>query len=138
MATRARIGVLRTPDNVESIYSHWDGYPEGVGATLAESYTQSTKVDSLMALGDVSILGSEIGEQHDFELRSNNPGSKDWCLAYGRDRGETDVSSSTHSLSEWPDCDQEYEYLFDPAKGWAVREAAFGDVQASAWTPLKP
>ena len=46
MATRAKIHIARREEGVSfseipkkvivSIYSHWDGYPEGLGVTLAQ------------------------------------------------------------------------------------------------------
>ena len=33
------------------IYCHFDGYPEGVGATLVESYISREKINNLIALG---------------------------------------------------------------------------------------
>jgi hypothetical protein len=97
MATRSTIAKANTDGTVTAIYCHWDGYPEGVGATLKEHYTDSTKIDSLLALGDLSVLGNEIGDRNDFE----NP-VKNVCLFYGRDRGETNVDAVTHeSIDAW-------------------------------------
>jgi hypothetical protein len=62
-----------------------------------------------MALGSLSSLGAEIGEQHDF-----NDSGPIHCTAYGRDRGETQVGSQTHnSLGEWLNNGEEYNYLWD-------------------------
>lgn len=91
MSTRSRIGIIREEGRTESIYCHFDGYPEKVGRILRLNYQDEKKVNALMQLGDLSILGPEIGEKQDFDDRGNrNP---EWCLAYGRDRGETDVDS---------------------------------------------
>ena len=61
MSTRSIIAA--TTDGVtRSIYCHSDGYLEGVGATLLRSYTDGAKIDALLALGDISVLG-EIAEQ---------------------------------------------------------------------------
>jgi hypothetical protein len=68
------------------IYSHFDGYPEGVGKTLNEHYADPERIAELIALGSVSILGPEIGEKHDFDEHPRV--HKDWCLFYRRDRGE--------------------------------------------------
>src|SRR3954453_17211570 len=89
MSTRSFVGI-ETPDNsIVAIYVHFDGYPTGVGATLVEHYTDPAKIEQLMALGDLSILAPEIGEPHDF----NDHHQRDWCLAYGRDRHEPNVSA---------------------------------------------
>lgn len=97
MATRSTIAKVNDDGSITSIYCHWDGYPEGVGKTLKNHYTDVDKIDQLLALGDVSILAPELGEPHDFD----NP-TEGWTLAYGRDRGETGVDAVTHStLDEW-------------------------------------
>jgi butyrate kinase len=62
MATRARIGVLHPDGSVTSIYSHWDGYPEGVGKTLAENYSSEDLAKRLVAMGGVSVLEGTIEE----------------------------------------------------------------------------
>lgn len=93
MATRSTIAARKDADGrIISIYCHWDGYPAGVGATLQEHYTTWDKVDSLMALGDLSVLGAEIGIQKNFD----NDTLDGECLAYGRDRGEQGVEAKVH------------------------------------------
>jgi len=62
MATRARIGVLNPDGSITSIYSHWNGYPEGVGKTLAESYSRQDRAKRLVAMGGVSVLEGTIEE----------------------------------------------------------------------------
>ena len=83
MATRSTIA-RKVGDTIQSIYCHWDGYPGGVGYRLAEYYTTPEKIDRLFALGDLSVLGAEIGIKKNFD----NDTLDDECLAYGRDRGE--------------------------------------------------
>ena len=123
MATRSRIGI-EEKGRVRSIYCHYDGYPEGVGAVLSKHYQDADKVRELMELGDLSTLGAEIGEKQDFR----NPNEKqDWCLAYGRDREETAIDSRefdsvfhwwADSLTSWVD----YVYLYRDGKWfyWAI------------------
>lgn len=150
MSTRSRIGIIREkPEGkapiVESIYCHFDGYPEGVGKTLLEHWTDPEKVNELMAQGDLSALGSVIGEDQGtdwFDKRhsvlwgtyeeprdpSEDP-RNEWCLFYRRDRGEKEVDSVTHSLDEFPDYGQEAEYVFDPEDGvWRVRSEQLNPV----------
>lgn len=83
MATRSFIGILNPDGSVSGVYCHYDGYPDGVGATLLKHYTDPTKVDALLALGSISILDAEVGEQHSFYAPHRG-----WTLAYHRDRGE--------------------------------------------------
>jgi hypothetical protein len=84
---------------VKSIYCHWDGYLEHNGSILEKHYSNSPKVNNLIALGDLSSLRPEIGVQHAFSqldlceadreaFEKQHGGS---CTFYGRDRGEKDV-----------------------------------------------
>jgi len=141
MSTRSRIGIIRSAEEktVESIYCHFDGYPEGVGQTLLNHWTTAEWVEELIALGDLSALGAQIGEDQGTDwfykrqetLYANGYDTDDprstWCLAYGRDRGEKDVGAITHSIDKWPGSGQECEYLFDPTTSeWRVR-STFGN-----------
>jgi hypothetical protein len=116
MGTRARIGIREPSGEVTSVYTHWDGYPEHHFPILTEHYDGEDRVRALLDLGDLSVLAPNLGEQHDFD--AHDPAS-DSCLAYGRDRGEHGCEAVTHPAEEWPDCDQEYEYVFDG--GWHIR-----------------
>ena len=111
MATRSRIGIIdNRSGSVTSIYCHWDGYPENNGRILIENYTDVAKIQKLMKLGDLSSLGKEIGERQNFD----QPTDRNWCLAYGRDRGETQVRSQMHnSLEDYLKYGEEYNYLWD-------------------------
>lgn len=91
MATRSTIA-RKVGEQIQSIYCHWDGYPSGVGANLQEHYTTAEKIDQLFALGDLSVLGAQIGSKKDFDTSVLN----DECLAYGRDRGEHGVAAKVH------------------------------------------
>ena len=107
MATRSVIGVMHG-DKCKAVYCHWDGYLEGVGKTLLEHYN-SAKANNLVALGDISSLGSEIGEKHDFDVRFTSGAiGENWTKFYGRDRGETDVGFKVF---------QDYDELLDFADG---------------------
>lgn len=109
MATRCQIG-KRLPDGrIRYIYCHFDGYESGVGVTLKEHYLVESKVDALLDLGDISALGKNIGEKQDFNNRNKK---EDWCLAYGRDRGETGVDAViTDKWSEF--MQQGIAYLYE-------------------------
>jgi hypothetical protein len=86
MSTNARIGMLNPDGSVTSIYLHSDGYPSHVAPILTRHYKTTTKVKELLKLGDLSWLGPQIGKKHNFEKGyAEHP---NWCLAYGRDRGE--------------------------------------------------
>lgn len=91
MSTRSFIGTYNDDDTLTGIYCHFDGYPEGVGRTLLDHWTDPDKVTALMALGNLSTLGAELGMAHEFDDRTH----PDWCLAYGRDRGEKGQEAKT-------------------------------------------
>lgn len=119
MATRSMIGKLNEDKKtVTAIYCHWDGYLEHNGQLLTDNYTNANKVDQLMELGDLSVLGQYIGEKHDFDNRILG-----YCSAYGRDREERNTAARTYSLSEYdmPNMGDkrgvDYVYLFD-GKQW--------------------
>lgn len=104
MATRSSIAV-KIADKVATIYCHWDGYIEGVGAELIHSYNSQYKAEALIALGDLSSLGPTIEN----------------CDAYGRDRGESGVGARIYE--SYQDAlrsnNQEYNYFWDGEK-WLV------------------
>lgn len=110
MATRSLIGVENADGTVTSIYCHSDGYLRGVGKTLTTHYTDPAKIAALIALGDLSSLGPEIGQKHDF----NNPRpGYEWCRAYGRDRGEEDVDAViSKNREEFRSRDMGGEYFY--------------------------
>ena len=99
MATRSAIGVMHG-GVCKAVYCHWDGYIEHNGKILHENY-DSTKANFLVALGDVSSLRPEIGEQHPFSKFECKDGEYDeakyenWTTFYGRDRGEENTEWKT-------------------------------------------
>jgi hypothetical protein len=124
MATRSTISIENTDGSVTKIYCHWDGYLDHNGRILHESYSTEDRVRELIALGDLSSLGREIGEKHPF----HNPhvrGSReyldhekmvgDWCTAYGRDRDETNIGPENFVNIREMDL-EEFNYHFRNSK----------------------
>lgn len=74
MATRSFIS-KRNQDagSYDGVYCHWDGYPDGVGATLKEYYTTSKKVEALIDGGSISELGSTVEETKFYHKWRNDP-----------------------------------------------------------------
>ena len=110
MATRSLIGKLNADGTITNIYCHWDGYPEHNGVVLQECYSTPFKVDQLLALGNLSVLAEEIGDKQDFDnysTRNNN-----WCLAYGRDRGESNQQAQTNTHDDFFSKDHGVDYLY--------------------------
>lgn len=127
MGTRSSIAI-KTEDGIKAIYCHWDGYVDHNGKLLNEFYNTTDKVNELIALGDLSSLGSQIGQQHDFDAKYGPEPQLDltgnWCLAYGRDRGETGTEAQTFKdIGSWVEAEAErwceYFYLFD-GQDWIV------------------
>jgi hypothetical protein len=119
MSTNSRIGIEKEDGTIESIYVHWDGYLEGVGATLLRSYTEKEKVEKLIALGALSSLFDEVdipdGTVHSFD----NP-AVNITVAYHRDRGEPITPSRTnYSRDSYLKSDLgEFGYLFTKENEW--------------------
>ena len=115
MATRSFICKLLPDNSVTGVYCHYDGYPDGVGKTLKEHYTDPKTVDGLLALGSISELNENLTE----------------TVAYHRDRGEDLAPNRVYpsvidavALSP-QDLGAEYVYVFGP-QGWAAFETVFG------------
>lgn len=118
MATRSTIAIQHADGSIDQIYSHWDGYLQGVGATLLKHYQDRDKVQDLIAHGDVSILGETIGIQQDFSDPIDG-----MCLFYARDRREDGVQAKPFSSLEDYEANhqyEEFEYLFTADNVWSV------------------
>lgn len=116
MATRSRIGIRESNGTVTSVYCHWDGYPEHNGDILVKYYTNEAKIRKLLDLGDMSVLGRDLGKKHRFEDRVPNT-----CTFYGRDRDDIWCSAINMDMAEFlaGHAGEDYFYLFDPAqKRW--------------------
>jgi len=103
MATRATIGMVTAEGYIRYIYSHWDGYLDGVGATLLENYNTTAQVEELLEMGDVSILEDSI-ENSKFYHR-------DWGELYN-----TVSALETDSLS---DLSPQFNYVWTGSE-WIV------------------
>ena len=79
MGTRSTIAMKKPEGGVVAIYCHWDGYPAHNGVILNKHWTDTDKIAQLIGLGDLSSLGTELGEKQDFDNRETQ--SDGWCLA---------------------------------------------------------
>ena len=110
MSTNAGVGIVNEDGTVETIYVHSDGYLDYTGKRLLENYNTVEKVKELIALGDLSVLGKQIGEKQDF-----NKWDRKSCLAYGRDRGEDFASirpTKYFFIEEYMDDGERYDYNY--------------------------
>ena len=133
MATRSIIAIEIPEERVKTIYCHLDGYPSGNGKMLKKQWNTKEKILELMELGNISSLGHHIGHKVDFENyhkdRYNNPNYNPknhyQCLAYGRDRGETNQECKEMTLEEFMaggfNAWEEYIYLFKDGK-WFITQ----------------
>lgn len=89
MATRSVIAKLDSK-GIKAVYCHNDGYLKYNGKLLSTHYTNENKVDKLLAEGDISSLGREIGIKTDFNSSCYHKGDdfNYQCKFYARDRGE--------------------------------------------------
>jgi len=105
MGTRSLIAVVHG-DNYKTVYCHWDGYLSHNGRILQEHYN-SSKANHLVALGNISSLGTEIGEKHPFSQFDTDMPAKEFeekygnmTTFYGRDREEEGQEFITHTSKE--------------------------------------
>ena len=115
MATRAIIAKL-DDKGVKAIYNHSDGYLEHAGRILAEHYKDESKVDKLLAHGDVSIIDENIGVKIDFNDYKTRYANKQ-CKFYMRDRGEKykhaeQLKDETELIEFSNNCDVDFIYMF--------------------------
>ncbi len=120
MGTRSFIGIVQEDGKVLSVYCHWDGYPSHNGVILAKHYAEPAKIAELLQEGDISSLGPNIGEKHDFNDSDTKPEGA--TTFYGRDRNEKrkDIAPRTTTREEFLAFD-EIRYLFEDGE-WTYVE----------------
>jgi hypothetical protein len=130
MSTRSQIARQLPSGQIESIYCHFDGYPSHHAPILLDAYSTEERVKELLDLGNLSILGPEIGQEHDFDSHIRKAPDS-WCLFYGRDRHEPNNRSTTYIderafLDACKDSWADFLYLFQCGRwAWRTREATF-------------
>ena len=138
MATRSAIGIEKD-GQIFSAYCHYDGYLEGVGTTLYQSYQDPEKILKLITLGDMSELGAEVFPPEGVEHTYQRP-AKNVTVYYNRDRGEDDCEFRTFSTrAEWMqhhwDCEFFYlwsngRWLYSQGRAWADLDQAIEAIEA--------
>jgi hypothetical protein len=137
--------------DVRAVYCHWDGYLEHNGSILHKHYSQSPKVNNLIALGGLSSLRAEIGEKHTFSrLDSTLPEEEyerlygNMCTFYARDRGETGQEFQVFpTLKQAEDyfegswCEYFYVFKYSKADDYQSGEWHF-KVMGGRWRKLAP
>ena len=137
MATRSTIALEFADGTVQQIYCHWDGYLSNNGKILQEHYSDPFKLLSLIDLGDMSSLGPEIGEKHEFdnphkfgtdEFFDEQARRRNLTTFYGRDRGETGCEARRYTnYADYLRNAQfeEYNYILRTDGKWYVK---YGDI----------
>jgi len=67
MATRAQISRFSGPTQIETVYNHYDGYPEYLGKALKDHHYDQDSVMDIMDGGNVRAIDSETGEVEHYE-----------------------------------------------------------------------
>lgn len=150
MGTRSMIAIqVMDSKRIKSIYCHWDGYLQHNGSILNKHYSNSPKVNQLIALGDLSSLRPEIGEKHLFssleikdkaEREAYEKSVEDMCTFYTRDRGEDAPFKSFANIKEavayydgsWCEYFYLFKYKADGTGAWYFRTREQG-----RWKSLK-
>jgi hypothetical protein len=118
---------------IKHSYCHFDGYPNGVGHTLVENYSEIEKVEELLSFGDMSFLSPKITPEGEHSF--GNP-EKNVTVFYGRDRGESDVDSVTTSMDEYLSVKYssciDYQYVFSGGHWWV-----YDNNDKSGWELVK-
>ena len=136
MSTRAAIGMRLADGPIKAVYCHNDGYPGWTGAILGGWYTDPQKVEALIDLGALSILGEKLEPAPGAPHRFGNP-QPNVTVAYHRDRNEplqpavsfADIEEYVAKTPE--DFGAEYLYLFEDG-AWSFYPV-YGDRK---WTAL--
>ena len=115
MSTHSSIAVMQKDGKVKSIYCHFDGYLQGVGAKLLTYYNDEEKANAIVDLGSLSYL--------DDKLEPTKPGHNfdhpepDVTVAYHRDRGEDFQQEVYQDLDFYKfDMDMTFSYIFKDGK----------------------
>lgn len=123
MSTRALIAKELKNGKYKTIYCHNDGYPKGVGKTLLTEYNTEEKLDELLKLGDVSILGKQLTPDP-AKPHGHLDWQKDVTLAYGRDIGETSVYAREYTYRRLlKAADADYIYVLGEDGSWQFTNA---------------
>jgi hypothetical protein len=71
MGTRSMIGILNESGTITASYCHYDGYLDGVGKTLIESYNNGEKAAEVARGGYLSSLGADYDESKGFSVNED-------------------------------------------------------------------
>ena len=140
MSTRSVIGIMNNDNSVDSVYCHFDGYPEHTGYFLKKFFDTTDKVKNLISNGDISsLVSSRNWERKEHPIINNKQVLK---TLYYFDRPEVweSVKPEHHkSVLEFfeRDCADEFKYLFLPSGEWNYKQKSVWKCYATD-DPTKP
>lgn len=155
MGTRSRIGLALGPDQIVSVYCHYDGYIQHNGRKLVEHYNTESAVEELIDGGDMSslhsthmwesapmkqILHHADGRQTTDYVRDADqnwvysPAKAEPSPLYYSERGE-DAPPKMSTFDEFlsDDCGEEWCYLFTPGTGWQCWKLGWGETNTQEY-----
>lgn len=123
MATRALIGKIQG-DKVRYIYNQNDGYIEHLGKTLLKFYSDESKLDKLLNLGDISYLTSSLRNTKQILYTSydKSTGERIDSAEQAKVGGVMEYVAHRIDCGTWVD----YKYLWDNG-AWYVSHADAND-----------
>lgn len=120
MSTNSFIGKIEKDGTITGISCYEAGDIEHDGKCLAEYYATRDKVDELIALGNLSVLGPTIGHKIDFNNEREYGAHMDkQCIAYHRDRNDVLEIHTNENLTELCEC-YPYVYIYSELDNWLV------------------
>lgn len=102
MSTRSLIAIENLDGTNRSIYCHYDGYPQGVGARLKNHYQTRESVEELIALGDISALFETVAKT---ASENSDKGEKNAASSVCKSRSELATTCAAN-------CGAEFVYLY--------------------------
>jgi cupin superfamily acireductone dioxygenase involved in methionine salvage len=112
MSTRWQIAALLGDGRYGCIYVHCDGYPSYALKTLQNHYTDQSKIDQLIELGDCLSIGPLVENCDTFASRDGEE-LEDVKASYG-DSLKAVAEEHLHG-------DEEYRYFWD-GKMWRIAD----------------
>ena len=105
MGTRSIIGTLNDNGTVTASYCHYDGYLEGVGSTLLDSYNSDAEANMVAKGGYLSSLSDSYSESKESAVNDD----------------QADFFSSKDVYEKADNWGAEYLYLWDGTQ-WLVNK----------------
>lgn len=124
MSNRSTIAIENKDGSVWQIYCHWDGSVEHNGIILYTNYNDIKKINDLMNMGAVSVLGLHVHPSGTHNYKNREP---DVCVFYGRDNNEKNIDKEIYQnlkdfLVEMVNVENNYLYKTKNKKWYLISE----------------